>query len=162
MACNRRTANYPIGTVSSGTMREEDLIPDFCWELKNLAKQTGICNRKTRAQHLRTVREIEKRMEQEDYFESEDASYDLNESLFDALNDYAGPYFYFGSHPGDGSDYGFWLSDDFQNEFDGLKVSDSSEIPAKYRGEVLIVNDHGNMTLAVETSRALKVIWAIV
>ena len=38
MACNRRTANYPIGTVSSGTMREEDLIPDFCWELKNLAK----------------------------------------------------------------------------------------------------------------------------
>ena len=162
MACNRRTANYPIGTVSSGTMREEDLIPDFCYELKYLAKQTGICNRKTRAQHLRTVREIEKRMGQEDYFESDDASYDLNEYLFDALNEYAGPYFYFGSHPSDGADYGFWLSDYFQNEFDGLKVSDSSEIPAKYRGEVLIVNDHGNATLAVKTSRALKVIWAIV
>ena len=162
MACNRRTANYPIGTVSSGTMREEDLIPDFCWELKNLAKKTGICNRKTRAKHLRTVREIEKRMELEEYFESDGAGYDLNETLFDALNEYAGPYFYFGSHPGDGADYGFWLSDDFQNEFDGLKVSNSSEIPAKYRGEVLIVNDHGNMTLVVKTSRALKVIWAIV
>ena len=162
MACNRRTANYPIGTVSSGTMREEDLIPDFCWELKSLAKQTGICNRRTRAKHLRTVREIEKRMEQEDYFESDDAGYDLNETLFDALNEYAGPYFYFGSHPGDGADYGFWLSDDFQNEFDGLKVSDPSEIPAKHRGEVLIVNDHGNMTLVVKTSRALRVIWAIV
>jgi hypothetical protein len=143
-------------------MREEDLIPDFCYELKNLAKKTGIHNRKTRAKHLRTVREIEKRMEQEDYFESDDASYDLNEDLFDALNEYAGPYFYFGSHPGNGSDYGFWLTEFIEDEFDGLKVSDSSEIPAKYRGEVLIVNDHGNTTLAVKTSRALKVIWAIV
>ena len=162
MACNRRTANYPIGSVSSGTMREEYLIPNFCYELKNLAKQTGICNRKTRAKHLLTVREIEKRMESEDYFESDAASYDLNETLFDALNEYAGPYFYFGSHPGDGSDYGFWLTEFIEDEFDGLKVSDSSEIPAKYRGEVLIVSDHGNMTLAVQTSRTLREVWSIV
>jgi hypothetical protein len=101
-------------------------------------------------------------MESEDYFESEDAGYDLNECLFDALNEYAGPYFYFGSHPGDGSDYGFWLTEFIEDEFDGLKVSDSSEIPAKYRGEVLIVNDHGNTTLAVQTSRTLREVWSIV
>jgi hypothetical protein len=101
-------------------------------------------------------------MEQEDYFESDDASYDLNEALFYALNEYAGPYFYFGSHPGDGSDYGFWLTEFIEDEFDGLKVSDSSEIPAKYRGEVLIVNDHGNTTLAVQTSRTLREVWSIV
>lgn len=161
MASNR-TANYPIGSVSSGTMREEDLIPEFLYELKRLARNAGICNRKVRNSHLATVREIEKRMESEDYFESEDASWDLNESLFDALNCYAGPYFYFGSHPGNGSDYGFWLSDAFEEEFDGLKVSDSSEIPPKYRGEVLLVNDHDNTTLAVQTSRNLRVIWSIV
>lgn len=162
MASNQRAANYPIGSVSSRTMREEDLIPDFCWELKNLARQTGILNRKTRTGHLKLVREIKKRMESEDYFESEDASFDLNENLFDALNEYAGPYFYFGSHPGDGADYGFWLSEGFEDDFDGIKVDDSSEIPAKYRGEVLIVNNHGNMTLAVKTSRNLRVVWAIV
>lgn len=162
MASNQRTANYPIGSVSSGTMREEDLIPSFCYELQQLAKQTGICNRKTRNAHLQTVREIESRMGLENYFKSEDASYDLNEDLFNALNEYAGPYFYFGSHPGDGADYGFWLSEEIEDDFDGLKVSDSSEIPAKYRGEVLIVNDHGNMSLMVKTSRTLREVWSIV
>ena len=158
----KQRVEYPMGTVSSGTMREEDLIPDFCWELARLARQTGILPAKARKSHLALVRDIETRMEAEDYFESEDASYDLNEGLFDALNTYAAPYFYFGSHPGDGSDYGFWLGEMFDEDFDGLKVADLSEVPAKYRGEVLVVNDHGNMTLYVKTSRAMREVWAVV
>lgn len=32
-------------------------------------------------------------------------------------------------------------------EYDGLVVSDTSDIPRGYRGEVLHINDHGNVTL---------------
>lgn len=32
-------------------------------------------------------------------------------------------------------------------EYDGLTVSDTSEVPKGYRGEVLHINDHGNVTL---------------
>lgn len=152
-----------IGSVSSGTMRAEDLIPDFIWELKQV--------KPLRREHQKLIREIEARLNSdestmpytcpEDYFVSEDAGFDL-EALFDALNNYALPYFYFGAHPGDGADYGFWLSEGFKDDFDGLKVSDTSEVPKGYTGEVLHVNDHGNMTLYAYSRGRAREIWAIV
>ena len=185
MKSGKRTANYPIGSVSCATMREEDLIPTFCYELQQLARQTGILPVKTRRQHAKLVREIEARIENETEFEDSDlgiggmADSDL-ESLFDALGEYAAPYFYFGAHPGDGSDYGFWLSEEWDSDFiegpfdrepyiaagadvpDQVKVSDLAEVPAWFRGEVAVVNDHGNVTLYVKTSRSLREVWAVV
>jgi len=166
MASNQKC--YPIGSVSTGTMRPEDLIPDFLWELKNQANKPGI-SRKLRSESMKLYREISKRTDDAatdaddhaDYYQSEDADYDL-EALFDALNNFAGPYFYFGAHPGDGSDYGYWLSEGFEDEFDGLKVNDLADVPAKHRGELLLVNDHGNMSLYVKTSRAMREVWAVV
>jgi hypothetical protein len=143
-----------IGSVSCGTMREEDLIPDFIWELRQM--------KPLRREHRALIREIEESMKREDYFESEDASIDLNEGLFDALQEYALPYFYFGSHPGDGADYGYWLSEDFENEFDGLKVDDLAEVPKGYSGEVLYVNDHGNMSLYNYSRGRGREVWSVV
>jgi hypothetical protein len=109
--------SYPAGSVSTATMRTEDLIPAFIAQLGYLAKSTPcIVDTVTAAGHLVLIRDIESRMETDDYFESDDAGYDLNESLFDALNEYAAPNCYFGSHPGDGADYGFWPSDDGAEE----------------------------------------------
>lgn len=159
MACNHN-CNYPIGSVSHGTMAPEDLIPDFLWELKNQAGKPHV-TRKSRTAAMKTYRAISKRSDSEGYYETEDSDFDL-EALVDALEWFAGPYFYFGAHPGDGSDYGYWLSESFDEEFDGLRVNDLSEIPAEYRGEVLVVNDHGNMTLYVKTSRAMREVWAVV
>lgn len=84
------------------------------------------------------------------------------ESLFDALQTFAPPYAYFGAHEGDGSDYGYWLDSSFADEFDGLKVDDLSEVPDDYEGEVLEVNDHGNMTLYVSSNGTYKEIWGVV
>jgi hypothetical protein len=153
----KHNKQFPLGSISHGTMRNEDLIPDFVWELEHLAKING------RKDHLALCKEINGRMEEEGYYESESADYDLNEDLFNALNDYAGPYFYFGSHPGDGSDHGFWLSDMIEYDFDGLKVEDLAEIPKDYAGEILVVNDHGNMSLysKAKTQRPRE-IWSCV
>ena len=147
--------NTNIGSVSSDTMRPEDLIPSFLWELKR--------QKPLKKAHRALIKDIEERMEADDYYESEDSEYDLNESLFDALDEYAPAYFYFGAHPSDGADFGFWLREDFEQEFDGPKVSSSDELPKDYFGEFLIVNDHGNMTLMVRhRNYRVTEIWAVV
>jgi len=113
-------------------------------------------------EHFNLCRSINSRMKADSYYESKDSDYDL-ESLFDALECYAPQGFYFGAHPGDGSDYGLWLCEDFVAEFDGLKVDDLSEVPTGYAGEVLLTNDHGNMTLyAYHRNHHVTVLWSIV
>ena len=49
--------------------------------------------------------------------------------LFDALEQFAPPYGYFGSLEGDGADYGYWLRSNLVEDFDGLKVDDTSKDP---------------------------------
>ena len=139
-----------IGSVISGTMRKEDLIPCFVDEILWYDKNNEL------------ALEINPRSELEGYYNSDDSNYDL-ESLFDELNNICDlPYFYFGSHPGDGSDYGFWLSEFMESDFEGLKVSDTSDVPENYNGEVLHVNDHGNTTLYDAINGKLTEVWAIV
>ena len=88
------------GTVISGTMRAEDLIPAFCSEL-------SIRNAAFGAGDSEFIRAIEARAEVEGYYESDATGWDLEE-LFDLLNECAPDGHYFGAHPGDGADYGYW------------------------------------------------------
>ena len=97
-----------------------------------------------------------------DYFDGDDASEDLQE-LFDALHCYSPEGFYFGSHPGDGADYGWWLSESFTEDFDGLRVDDLSDVPRDYFGSILLVNDHGNLSLYTRARNyRLTEQWSIV
>jgi hypothetical protein len=164
-----------MGSISSGTMRPEDLIPCFLDELEALAMAND------NKEDLAFIAEVRGRIEKTemvessnnedhslleipcDYYTSDDADFDLEE-LFDRLEAYALPYFYFGSHPGDGADYGFWLSEGFEDEFDGKKISDTSEVKEEdWNQEILHVNDHGNMTLySCDDKGQLTEIWAIV
>lgn len=49
------------------------------------------------------------------------------------------------------------LSAHSRKEYDYLlAVGNLAEIPADYRGEVLLINDHGNATLYIKSARKLK------
>jgi len=159
-----------MGSISSGTMQPADLIPCFLDELKSLAMENN------NKEDLAFVDEVQGRIDasgddenqegktiNDDYFESEDSDFDL-EGLFDRLQAYALPYFYFGAHPGDGANYGFWLSEGFEYDFEGKKVSDLSEIKEEdWNQEILHVNDHGNTTLYFCNNKGeLTEIWAVV
>jgi hypothetical protein len=154
-----QTMKTIIGSISSGTMREEDLIPCFLDTLEQLnpAKAASIRGKYASVLDM---------LGNEDATEEErEASLDLLELLFDELQNVSPPYFYFGSHPGDGADYGFWLSEEFEELFKddgGLKVSDLSEVPADYSGDVLHVSDHGNSTLYSAENGKLTEVWSLV
>ena len=146
--------NHNIGSVSSGTMRPEDLIPSFLYTLQH--------QKPLRREHRKLVTAITKAMEADGYFDSDDCSDDLD-GLFTALDEYSPEGFYFGAHCGDGADYGWWLSESFTEDFDGLRVDDLSQVPRSYVGAILLVNDHGNTSLYVKArNHRLTECWSIV
>lgn len=103
-----QTATH-LGTVSHATMRPEDLIPAFLEEAYSLHATDA---------EAKDLGDIRKRTKAPGYYDTEDAVYDL-EQLFDLLNEAAPAGYYFGSHPGDGSDYGFWQHEDAYDLDDG-------------------------------------------
>lgn len=86
-----------IGSWSHGTMREEDLIPSFLDLLGQLDPE-----RRTQVEADNADILVDEEDRGEDW--EEQASMFLNEDLFNILNEYAPPFFYFGANEGDGSD----------------------------------------------------------
>ena len=142
-----------IGSVSSGTMRLEDLIPTFLDATDELREELA-------PEDIESINIIKNAMKKEGYFESEDAQYDL-EWLFELLNSLCPPYCYFGSHPGDGADYGVWVEDDLEEVFEWPIVNDLSEIAAEYEGEVLHRKDDYTYALYEKKGGVFELIWEI-
>lgn len=93
--------DYKNYSLSHGTMREEDLIPTFANFLESHSDYGD----------FNVWIEEYNNLEVDDlgyYVDLENAAYYLLQDLFDTLNNIAPKNCYFGSHPGDGSDYGFW------------------------------------------------------
>ena len=138
------TNQATIGTISHGTLRSEDLLASFSDELRRLVGKDAAAA----WPYLSTLTGANDCLAevQESDNEPADAQEIINE-LADFLSELAPPYCYFGAHPGDGSDFGFWPDFD-AIECEGLpRVEDASELPDGYTGEWLLVNDHGNCTL---------------
>jgi len=155
-----------IGTVSHGTARTEDLLPAFADELEGLS---------TKKEHKKLIKEAREWIDAIDEDEESDQTCDMNrqelgselvDELMCALDECAPPYMYFGNLEGDGSDFGFWVDsqalDVAEQEKEILKVDDLNEVPRGHNGDVLQVNDHGNMTLYHATRGKLKEIWSVV
>jgi len=110
-----------IGTISHGTLRPEDLLRAFADELEYLDAD---------GKYAELIAEAR-------------AGDDVVAELEDALNEFAPPYCYFGAHPSDGADFGFWPDMDAIAELP--LVADPADVPEGT--ECAFVNDHGNVTV---------------
>ena len=102
-----------IGTVIHGTMNPRDLIPAFIQEINALGgSMPSFADSPINDLMDADCSWLEAKADAvEAYLESEEAYWDLEE-LFGALDEMSPEFAYFGAHPGDGSDYGFWPFDD--------------------------------------------------
>lgn len=92
------------GTVIHGTMRAQDLMDAFLQALGDLDE--------SEANKLRGSIPEEAVGNEDDEFWKSGAAEDLLAELFDALDYHSPDGYYFGAHPGDGSDYGWWPYED--------------------------------------------------
>jgi len=142
-----------IGSVSTGTLRTEDLLEAFAGELEDHVR----ANKRCRGLDLPGKRKLIREAYAVDP-ESDTADHVIAE-LMEALETFAPPYCYFGTLEGDGADFGFWPepglfdSDDILPRF-------RDEPPADFRGDCLLVNDHGNVTCGHVNGRGkFAAIW---
>lgn len=147
-----------FGSVSTGTLKDDDLIGSFVWELEHLYRGH------------RMPPEVKGLVQAanawlEDPEQPDDT--DLVGGLSDALNNLALSYTYFGSLEGDGADFGFWPDieqlERAAQDGEVLKLDAGDEPPNGYRGEVMYVNDHGNVTFGyIDGRNRFRELWSVV
>jgi hypothetical protein len=100
------------GTVSQGTLRTEDLLDAFASELEHNVQRNAEawCSDNGRIARHRYMRLVGAAREC-DPLEDETAA-DLVSELIDAIGEFAPAGHYFGAHPGDGADFGYWQSEE--------------------------------------------------
>lgn len=138
------TPQAEIGSVSTGTLHSIDLLTALADELRRL--DVG-------GAHADLLKECDDEMVLDRLNDGDDdIAADLADRLIDALAEFAPPFCYFGAHPGDGADFGFWPIDPMDIADEVLRVDDLPEY-------ILHTNDHGN----VELYRvSLESVWGIV
>lgn len=107
-----------LGTLSHATMRSEDLIPAFVDALDSIRESitlypAGIAGKGLEPQACAEAARIDDLLAWvENESECVDRESDVVTELFDALDEFAPTGFYFGAHPDDGCDYGYWESEE--------------------------------------------------
>ena len=91
-----------------GTMNPADLIPTFLAALREVNEAAAA---KLMSDPCNQDVFYDRATGHSNWAETEEARWLLDE-LFDALDAEAPVGFYFGAHPGDGSDYGWWERDE--------------------------------------------------
>lgn len=143
-----------LGSVSSGTLRSEDLLDSFRSALEGLIFDNG--DYLSRSENFPTRDRLNNLIgeaydaycEDGETLEDEENASEIVNDLQDALNEFAPEFAYFGAHPGDGADFGFWPDIDSAREnceFVSTKKQDCPD--ADFVGYWLHVSDHGNVTL---------------
>ena len=148
----RRPTTLRIGSVSSGTLRPEDLIPSFLWECNRLYLshyERHLVRNIARAFHALPDEWSDEQVEQAGY---------LLEELTTFLEAHTPDYCTFGSHPGDGADFGVWPDwDALDDVFKGERAD-----AARTDYFCLELNDHGNATLYHRAGNRWVECWSVV
>lgn len=94
----------PFGSVSRGTLHCPDLLTALAQTLQQrlLENQEALAGT-ARAQQFEQLSQKAVQCDPES-----DEAGDVLEALFDAINVFCAPYTFFGCHPGNSSDIGFW------------------------------------------------------
>ncbi len=159
--------NVKIGTVISGTHRTLDLIAAYHAVMLSNDDLQHEYDDQLWDDVSALIRVIGGLKGDSDDGKAEEAlsetSYaiDLVDRLGDQLQEVAPIYCFFGTHRGNGSDYGFWVDQDELDEAisdDVIKTGDSCPDDLLAGDLFLVVNDHGNMTLW----QGEEIIWSVV
>lgn len=132
-------AQFALGSISTGTLRTEDLLPTFADALKTLGGDS------------------------KQAFLDVDGDYNKLERLEACLQELCPPFVRFGAHEGDGADFGFWPDYDALEEAnycsDNAKFSPGNEYILEESNVIVQVKDHGNVTV-MDMDR--NILWSIV
>jgi hypothetical protein len=164
-----RRQTLRLGSISSGTLRTEDLLPAFLETAEAL---------RLSAEDRRKVRGIRKEWDAlQDEIENgaardteiEAMGEDVLRDIEDILNAHCPDYCSFGAHEGDGSDFGVWPTDIEipWHEAGNDDIGKSAELPKASdvaQWHWLTVTDHGNCTLWRKThgGRRWTECWSLV
>lgn len=113
----KRTVDF-TGSASRNTMRVQDLVPKFLGVLaeyhpdawNTITDDIAEMINGRNASCVHDSINYDEFMSDDSYalWQSEEIGYILNEDIWDAMQEIAPDGFFFGAHPGDGADYGFW------------------------------------------------------
>ena len=167
-------AEFQLGSISTGTLRTEDLIPAFTYTMGELTHDPTSNTSKYPTEAMANLwDEAIKAINNPDTDTnplSDDECIARNEilsDLQDALNELCPPFVYFGTLEGDGADFGFWPDMDRLNEElhfasnvcgDKLIRDCACEDENCDDGILVNVSDHGNVTV-MDMER--NVIWSV-
>lgn len=141
-----------VGSIISGTTRLADLLPALADALAYLDAEQ---------RHPGLVEEARTTDPESQ------AAPEVFDELVEALGDFAPPYGSFGSHPGDGADWGFWPdweAIDSDRRDGTLASGDDLPDDGSAIGQFLHVSDHGNAELYAwdATKGSWRSVWAVV
>ena len=146
-------AQFELGSISTGTLRPEDLLPTFARELERHAPDHAL---------VTAADDILNRLP--DDWDGGGASELINQ-IQDELQNHCPPFVIFGSLEGDGADFGYWpdmerLQEALRWERDHYPDdSVPDELTLDDDGVIVQISDHGNVTV-MDLER--NVLWAVV
>lgn len=147
------TKPFQLGSVSQGTLRTEDLLLRFTDALWQLSRGMDLASAEKLIEEANDILGS-------DLNDFKDYAQDLINGIESALQDYCPPFVYFGAHPGDGADFGFWPDMEAIHESiasDGY----GGEEPGEYvLDDVIMAVDQLNHVTVLDLDR--NVLWSTV